>query len=115
MDCIFCKIINGEIPSQIVYEDDDVFAFRDIAPQAPVHILVTPKTHIKSAADVSEGNSALIARCFEVIAAIAKQEGLGKGFRVITNSGTDGGQTVPHLHFHILGGKPLHPGLLFSK
>ena len=111
-DCIFCKIIKGEIPSHKVYEDDEVFAFRDIAPQAPIHILLTPKVHFESVAEVTEENSRLIGKCFEAIANIAKQEGLENGFRVITNSGTDGGQTVFHTHFHILGGKTLHPGLV---
>jgi len=106
-DCLFCKIINGEIPSTCVYEDDNVFAFRDIYPQAPVHILVIPKVHIESAADINEANSYLVAKCYEAIAKIAKSEGLDNGFRIISNSGQDGNQTVFHLHFHILGGKPL--------
>ena len=105
MDCLFCKIIQGENPSNKVYEDESVFAFRDIAPQAPVHILVIPKTHVASAAQISGENSQLVARCFEAIAQIAKAEGLEKGFRVISNCGADAGQTVEHLHFHILAGK----------
>jgi len=104
-DCIFCKIVAGEIPSQVVYEDEFVFAFRDITPQAPVHILIVPKQHIASAAELTSSNSQLVAKCFEAIAVIAGKEGLDNGFRVITNSGTDGGQTVFHLHFHLLGGK----------
>ena len=111
-DCLFCKIIEGAIPSQRVYEDDYVYAFRDIAPQAPVHILVVPKEHVESAAMLTSENSALAAKCFEAIAKIAKNEGLGGGFRVITNSGDDGGQTVFHLHFHILGGRALGAGLV---
>ena len=111
-DCIFCKIIAGEIPSQKVYEDDGVYAFRDIAPQAPQHILVVPKTHIASASDVAAENADLVADCFAAIAQIAKEQGLDKGFRVITNSGEDGGQTVYHLHFHVLGGKALGANLL---
>ena len=111
-DCIFCKIIAGEIPSVPVFETEDVFAFRDIAPQAPVHILVIPKAHIASAAAISGENSHLVAKCFEAIAEIAKAEGLDGGFRVISNVGIDGGQTVPHLHFHILGGRPLGEGLI---
>ena len=111
-DCLFCKIIAGEIPSQPVYDDEFVIAFRDIAPQAPVHILVVPKEHIESAADIKPENSNLAAKCFEAIAKIAKSEKMGKGFRVISNAGTDGGQTVAHLHFHLLGGKPLGPGLV---
>lgn len=106
-DCLFCKIAAGEIPSSKVYEDESVFAFRDIAPQAPVHILVIPKTHFASAGEVTPENSALVARCFEAIAKIAVQEKLGSGFRVISNCGPDAGQTVPHIHFHILAGKKL--------
>jgi len=111
-DCLFCKIIAKKIPSDPVYEDDHVFAFRDIAPQAPSHILVVPKEHIPSASDISETNSHQVAKCFEAIAEIAKSENLTGGFRVITNSGADGGQTVFHLHFHLLGGKPLGTGLI---
>ena len=104
-DCIFCKIANGEIPSAKVYEDERVFAFRDIHPQAPVHILVIPKKHIGSIAEIDGENSADASRCLEAIGEIAKQEGLDRGFRVISNCGADAGQTVHHLHFHILGGK----------
>ena len=112
-ECIFCKIIAGAIPSQRVYEDDSVYAFRDIAPQAPVHILVVPKEHTASSvADMTAENSSLAAKCLEAIAKIAKNEGLDRGFRVVSNSGPDGGQTVFHLHFHLLGGKPLGEGLL---
>ena len=111
-DCLFCKIIAREIPSQAVYEDEFVFAFRDIAPKAPVHVLVVPKEHIESAAVIDAGNSHVAARCFEAISKIAESEGLAKGFRVIANSGPDGGQTVFHLHFHILGGKAMGPGLV---
>lgn len=106
-DCLFCKIIRGEIPSSRVYEDDLVFAFRDIAPQAPTHILVIPKTHIHGCNGVTEENSALVAHIFEVIPKIAAAEGLTGGYRVVSNCGEDAGQTVPHLHFHILGGKQL--------
>ena len=106
-DCLFCKIIAGEIPSVPVFETEDVFAFRDIAPQAPVHILVVPKAHIASAAEITGENSQLAAKCLEAAAVIAKAEGLDTGFRVASNVGADGGQTVSHLHFHILGGKPL--------
>jgi len=112
VNCIFCKIIAGEIPSQKVYEDDRVYAFRDIAPQAPQHILVVPKMHIESASDVTGENAVHVADCFAAIAQIAKEQGLDAGFRVITNCGEDGGQTVYHLHFHILGGKPLGSNLL---
>ena len=111
-DCLFCKIISGEIPSQLVYEDEHVLAFRDIAPQAPVHILIVPKEHIASAADLNPENSSHAAKCFDAIAKIAKSEGLDSGFRVITNIGPDGGQTVYHLHFHLIGGKALGAGLV---
>ena len=106
-DCLFCKIIAGDIPSTKVYEDELVYAFRDIAPQAPTHILVIPKTHIGSVAEVSAENSAVVAHIFEVIAQIAAQEGLDSGFRVVSNCGEHGCQSVKHLHFHILGGKQL--------
>ncbi len=106
-DCLFCKIIAGEIPSTKVYEDEQVLAFRDIAPQAPTHILVIPKTHISGCDGVSAGNSAVVAHIFEVIPQIAAAEGLKGGYRVVSNCGPDAGQTVPHLHFHILGGKQL--------
>lgn len=105
MDCLFCKIINGEIPSNKVYEDDLVFAFRDIEPQAPTHILIIPKQHIKSAAEIDESNSAVVAHIFEVAAKIAKQEGLDDGFRIVNNCGDSAGQTVKHLHFHLMGGR----------
>ena len=105
MACLFCKIINGEIPSNKVYEDDQVFAFRDIEPQAPTHILIIPKQHIKSAAEIDESNSAVVAHIFEVAAKIAKQEGLDDGFRIVNNCGDIAGQTVKHLHFHLMGGR----------
>ena len=106
-NCVFCKIVNGEIPSNKVYEDETVLAFRDIAPMAPVHILVIPKAHIGSAAEISGENSAVVAHIFEIIPQIAKAEGLDNGFRVTTNVGADGCQSVFHMHFHILGGKKL--------
>ncbi len=107
MDCLFCKIIAGDIPSAKVYEDETVFAFRDIAPQAPAHILVIPKTHISGCDGVTADNSQVVAHIFEVIPQIAKAEGLVNGYRVVSNCGADAGQTVRHLHFHILGGKQL--------
>ena len=107
MDCLFCKIIAGDIPSAKVYEDELVYAFRDINPQAPTHILVIPKAHIASVAEISGENSALVAHIFEVIPQIAQAEGLTGGYRVVSNCGADAGQTVHHLHFHILGGKTL--------
>ena len=107
MDCLFCKIIAGDIPSTKVYEDELVYAFRDINPQAPAHILVVPKTHIADCNGVTAENSVVVAHIFEVIPQIAKAEGLTGGYRVVSNCGEDAGQTVQHLHFHILGGKPL--------
>ena len=106
-NCLFCKIIAGEIPSTKVYEDDKILAFRDIAPQAPSHILVIPKVHIQDVSGITAENSAIVAHIFATIPQIAKAEGLDNGYRVVSNCGADAGQTVPHLHFHILGGKPL--------
>ncbi len=106
-DCLFCKIVSGEIPSKKVYEDSVCYAFHDITPRAPVHFLVVPKTHIQSAAEVTEENAAVVAHIFTVIAKLAKEMDLKNGFRVITNSGKDADQTVPHLHFHVLAGKTL--------
>lgn len=106
MDCLFCKIIDGEIPSTKVYEDDMVLAFRDINPQAPEHIVVIPKTHIPSANEITADNSKYVAAVWEKIPQIAKELGFAAdGYRVVNNCGKNGGQTVPHLHFHILGGK----------
>ena len=106
-DCLFCKIIAGVIPSTKVYEDDLCYAFRDIAPQAPTHILVVPKAHIESVGAITADNSAVVAHIFQVIPQIAAAEGLKDGYRVVSNCGADAGQTVFHLHFHILGGKAL--------
>lgn len=110
MDCLFCRIIGGEIPSSKVYEDDKILAFNDINPEAPVHILIVPKVHISSMNDVNEDNSRYVAAIFEKIPEIAKAAGLDGGYRVISNCGEDGGQSVMHLHFHLLGGTklPLH-------
>ncbi len=107
MDCLFCKIIAGEIPSKKVYEDELVYAFYDISPIAPVHFLVIPKEHISGAAALTAENSAVIGHIFEVIAKLAKKMKLDNGFRVITNNGDDAGQTVKHLHFHVIAGKQL--------
>ena len=107
MDCIFCKIIAGDIPSKKAYEDEYMLAFHDIAPQAPVHILVIPKTHIPSVDGINTENSAVVAKIFETIPKIAAEAGLTNGYRVITNCGDDACQTVKHLHFHIMGGKKL--------
>lgn len=106
-NCLFCKIVKGDIPSNRVYEDDLVLAFRDIAPQAPTHILVIPKEHIGSVAEVNAENAQIVAHIFTVIPKIAETEGLTGGFRVVSNCGADAGQTVHHLHFHILGGREL--------
>ena len=107
MDCLFCSIIKGDIPSKKVYEDDNCFAFLDIAPQAPVHCLVIPKQHIQSVDGVNEENAHIVGAIFSAIPKIAASLGLENGYRVITNIGEDGAQTVQHLHFHILGGKKL--------
>ena len=106
-DCLFCKIAAGEIPSTCLKDDENVFAFRDINPQAPTHFLVIPKEHISSVADVNALNSAAVAKCFEAIAELAKSEGLENGYRVISNCGRDGAQSVEHLHVHLLGGTAL--------
>lgn len=102
-DCLFCKIIAGEIPSKKLYEDDVCYAFADIDPQAPVHFLVVPKTHIKSADELTEENAGVVSHIFLVIQRLAKEQGLTDGYRIVNNCGKDGGQTVGHLHFHVLG------------
>ena len=107
MDCIFCKIIAGDIPSTKVYEDDDMYAFRDINPEAPCHVLVVPKQHIASADEITADNSAIVAKIYEKIPEIARLGGVKNGYRVVTNCGPDAGQTVFHIHFHILGGAEL--------
>ena len=106
-NCLFCKIVAGDIPSTKVYEDETVLAFRDIAPQAPTHILVIPKAHISGVSAITGENSHIVAHIFEVIPQIAAAEGLSQGFRVVSNCGDHAGQTVHHLHFHILGGQQL--------
>ena len=108
MDCLFCKIAAGEIPSTKVYEDDLVYAFRDIEPQAPVHILIIPKKHISSVNEINDENCAIVGHIFKVAAEIAKNEGIAEdGYRIVTNIGENGGQTVKHLHYHMLGGRSL--------
>ncbi len=107
MDCLFCSIIKGDIPSKKVYESDTVYAFMDIEPQAPFHAIIVPKTHIASAADITAENSAVIADIFEAVAQIAKNENLAEGFRVVNNCGKQGGQTVGHIHFHLLARRNL--------
>ena len=106
MDCLFCKIAAGEIPSAKVYEDDVCLAFKDIEPQAPVHFLVIPKAHIGSVAGVSAENSAIVAHIFEVIARVTKEQGV-ESYRVVSNTGVQAGQSVPHLHFHVLAGRDM--------
>ena len=106
MDCIFCKIANGIIPTTKDYEDDLMLAFRDCDPQAPTHFLVIPKEHITGAGEITEENSGIVAYIFEVIAKIAKEKGI-ESYRVVTNYGEEAGQTVPHLHFHVLAGRNL--------
>lgn len=106
MDCLFCKIASGDIPSKKAYEDELVYAFHDIDPQAPVHILIIPKTHIASADEITSENSQVVAHIFEVAAKLAKDNGLSAdGYRIVTNIGEAGGQTVKHLHFHLMGGR----------
>lgn len=107
-DCLFCKIIKGEIPSTKVYEDEEILAFRDINPVAPVHVLVIPKKHISNLTELTSEDEAVVGKIYTTLNKIAKQEGiLEKGFRVIVNCGEDGGQEVQHLHFHLIGGKKL--------
>lgn len=106
-DCLFCKIISGEIPSKKLYEDDKIHAFYDIAPIAPVHFLVIPKEHIQSVDAIDEKNSEIVAYIFQKIGQLAKEAGIENGYRVISNCGADAGQTVLHLHFHVIGGKEL--------
>lgn len=108
MDCLFCKIVKGEIPSTKVYEDDVVYAFNDITPVAPTHVLIIPKAHMSSALDVNDANSNIIGHIFSVANKIAKDIGIDKsGFRIVNNCGEDGGQTVNHIHFHLIGGRNL--------
>ncbi len=108
MDCIFCKIVVGEIPSDTVYQDEEIIAFRDINPQAPVHIIIIPRKHIASLSDLSESESALVGRMVAVANRLAKDEGIAdKGYRVVINCGKEGGQLVPHLHLHLVGGRQL--------
>ena len=107
-DCLFCKIIGGEIPSNKVYEDELCYAFYDIAPQAPTHFLVVPKAHIQSVTAITPENSAVVAHIFEVIAKLAQELGFAEaGYRVVSNIGEQGQQTVPHLHFHVLAGRDM--------
>ncbi len=107
MDCLFCKIIQGEIPSKKIYEDDLVYSFYDIDPQAPIHFLVVPKKHISSPLEIAESDEQLVGHIYSVIAKIVKDLGITNGYRVVCNCGTDGGQTVGHLHYHVLAGRNL--------
>lgn len=107
-DCLFCKIINGEIPSKKLYEDEKILAFYDISPIAPVHFLVIPKQHIASVDAIDADNSAIVAYIFQKLRELAKLAGIENGYRVISNCGADAGQTVQHLHFHVLGGKEMN-------
>ena len=107
-DCLFCKIINGEIPSKKLYEDEKILAFYDISPIAPVHFLVIPKQHIASVDAIDADNSAIVAYIFQKLGDLAKLAGIENGYRVISNCGADAGQTVQHLHFHVLGGKEMN-------
>jgi histidine triad (HIT) family protein len=112
MDCIFCKIIAGQIPSDVIYTDDKVVAFRDINPMAPVHLLIIPREHILSLNDVTEQQTTLVGHMVQVAKQLAKQQGIGtKGYRVVINTGPQGGQVVQHLHMHLLGGRELTGGL----
>lgn len=108
MDCLFCKIVAGQIPSKKVFEDEAVFAFHDIDPKAPKHILVIPKKHLASLADAQSADEALLGHILTTAAAIARDHGLGKGYRVVISTGPEGGQTVDHLHLHLLGGRQMH-------
>lgn len=103
--CLFCKIVSGEIPSQKVFEDDDAVAFKDINPQAPTHLLVVPRKHIPGLADAGDEDIALLGRLQKVVRDLAKKGGLASGFRVVTNNGRGAGQSVEHLHYHVLGGR----------
>jgi histidine triad (HIT) family protein len=108
MDCIFCKIVSGEIPSDTVYRDEEVFAFRDINPQAPVHILVVPVRHVASLAELTEADSHLVGHMVHVAGQVARQEGIAeRGYRLAISCGREGGQAVPHLHLHLLGGRQM--------
>jgi histidine triad (HIT) family protein len=107
MSCLFCKIASGEIPSTAIYEDDRAYAFADINPRAPVHVLIIPREHISSLAEASAEKTALLGHLMAVAAGIARQKGLAKGYRVVVNSGEEGGQTVDHLHLHLMGGRQM--------
>jgi histidine triad (HIT) family protein len=107
MDCIFCKIAAGTIPAKLLFQDDDVIAFADIHPQAPVHVLIVPRRHIVSLAQAAKSDDALLARLYGTVAALARTLKLDDGYRTVINTGADGGQTVDHLHIHLLGGRAM--------
>jgi histidine triad (HIT) family protein len=108
MSCLFCKIVDGSIPSTAVYQDEQCYAFADLHPQAPVHVLIAPRKHIASLADSTEGDRALLGHLLWTAARIARDKGLANGYRVVVNVGEDGGQSVDHLHIHLLGGRPMN-------
>jgi histidine triad (HIT) family protein len=111
-ECIFCRIVAGEVPSDIVYKDEDFLAFRDISPQAPTHVLVIPKTHIPSSAELTEGQQGLVGRLIIIAKNLAEKEGIAKrGYRLVISCGPEGGQVVPHLHLHLIGGRKLNDRL----
>lgn len=107
MSCIFCNIVRGNVPTEKVYEDESVLAFKDLNPQAPIHLLIIPKSHISSVNEISEENSMIVSRIFEAIPKIAEQFGIKDGYRIVNNCGESAGQTVMHMHFHILGGRTM--------
>ena len=107
-DCLFCKIVAGQIPAQIVYEDDEIMAFRDIAPVAPQHILIIPKKHLTGPSAIGEEDEQLIGRLMRIASQVAAENGIGDAFRLVLSNGAAAGQLVFHLHMHILGGRPLH-------
>lgn len=108
MSCLFCRIVDGSIPSTPIYQDDQSYAFADLHPQAPVHILIVPREHIASVHEADQNKAALLGHLMWVAAEIARQKGLSKGYRIVVNTGNDGGQTVDHLHLHLLGGRAMH-------
>lgn len=108
MDCLFCKIVNNTIKSDIIYQDNKILIFKDINPEAPIHLLIIPKKHIKNITEIDKNNSDIISHIFEKISELKNKLGLENGFRVVTNCGQDGGQTVEHLHFHVLAGRKLN-------
>lgn len=107
MDCLFCKIISGDIPAQFIYEDEDMVVFKDIDPQAPIHFLMVPKTHIESTDEINQENSYLIGHIFEIARKLAKEHGLDLGYRIVNNCKAHGGQSVDHIHFHLMGGRQM--------